>query len=86
MLWTKIMKEVAEKCVASARNVAEGNPTLGELLKKGENPMIKKTHYEFAAVIREAVNQLQYYQFGEGEDMVLSARVLYELADALENL
>lgn len=85
-MWSKRMKEVAEKCVSSARNVAEGNPTLGKLLKKGENPLIKKTHYEFAAVIREAVNQLQYYQFGTGEDAVVSARVLFELAEELENL
>jgi hypothetical protein len=48
--------------------------------------MVAKTYYEFAAVIREAVNELQYYHFGDGEDMVVSARALYELADALETL
>jgi hypothetical protein len=48
--------------------------------------MITKTYYEFAAVIREAVNELQYYHFGDGEDMVVSARALYELCDELEDL
>jgi hypothetical protein len=80
------VNELAQKCVAAARNVAEGSPTLGELIREGKDPMIKKTHYEFAAVIREAVNALQYYNFREGEDMVVSARALYELADELEAL
>jgi hypothetical protein len=80
------MKQIAQKCVASARNVAEGNPTLGKLIQEGRDPMIAKTYYEFAAVIREAVNELQYYHFGDGEDMVVSARALYELANELEVL
>ena len=41
------------------------------------------------ATIREIVNEHQYYQFCEEEgveDMVVDARVLYELADELEAL
>ena len=41
------------------------------------------------AVIREIVNEYQYYQFCEEEGveaMVVDARVLYELADELEAL
>ena len=80
------MTELAQTCVVAARNVAEGSPTLGKLIREGKDPMIKKTHYEFAAVIREAVNELQYYNFENGEDMVVSARALYELCDSLEAL
>jgi hypothetical protein len=80
------VNELAQKCVAAARNVAEGSPTLGKLIREGRDPMITKTYYEFAAVIREAVNELQYYHFGDGEDMVVSARALYELAESIENL
>ena len=42
-----------------------------------------------AAAIREIVNEFQYYQCCEEEgveDMVVDARVLYELADELEEL
>ena len=39
-----------------------------------------------STALREVVNQLQYYNFGDGEDMVVSARALYELADELEVL
>jgi hypothetical protein len=38
------------------------------------------------AVIRAIVNEFQYYHIGPGEDFVVDARVLYELADELENL
>jgi hypothetical protein len=41
------------------------------------------------AVIRAIVNEHQYYQFCDEagvEDMVVDARLLYELADELENL
>ena len=38
------------------------------------------------AVIREIVNEFQYYHFGPGEDMVVDARLLYELVDELEKL
>jgi hypothetical protein len=40
-----------------------------------------------AAAIREIVNEHQYYQFCEEEgveDMVVDARLLYELADELD--
>ena len=42
-----------------------------------------------AAAMREIVNEFQYYQCCEEagvEDMVVDARVLYELADELEEL
>ena len=42
-----------------------------------------------AAAIREIVNEFQYYQCCEDEgveDMVVDARLLYELADELEKL
>ncbi len=73
------MTERAQKCVAAARNVAEGNPTLGKLIREGKDPMIKKTHYEFAAVLREVVEQ---YRVG---GLLYCADVL-ELADELEAL
>jgi len=82
----KKMTEIAQKCVAAARRAREGNPTLGELIKQGKNPMQAKVLYEFGAVLREAVFELQYYHFGDGEDMVVDARKLYDLADAIENL
>ena len=39
-----------------------------------------------STAIREAVFELQYYNFEKGEDLVVSSRALYELCDALEAL
>ena len=39
-----------------------------------------------ATVIREIANELQYYQFEGAEDMIVSARAIYELADEVEKL
>jgi hypothetical protein len=39
-----------------------------------------------STAIREVANELQYYNFGLGEDMILDARDLYDLADELESL
>jgi hypothetical protein len=39
-----------------------------------------------AAALREVVHQLQYYNFGEGEDMILDARAILDVVDELEAL
>ena len=39
-----------------------------------------------ATSIREVANELQYYNTSEGEDMILDAYKLYELAEELEAL
>ena len=39
-----------------------------------------------ATAIREVSNELQYYNFREGKDMILDSRNLYDLADELETL
>jgi len=73
------MTETAQKIIASARNVAEGSPTLGKLIREGKDPMITKTYYEYAAVLREVVEQ---YRVG---GLVYCADIL-ELVDELEDL
>jgi len=80
------MTETAQKCVAAARNVAEGNPTLGKLIREGRDPIQAKVLYEYGAVLRTLVEELQYYNFAEGEDWIIDARKIYDLADALEAL
>ena len=42
--------------------------------------------YEIANALREVVSELQYHNFGEGEDMILDARAILDVCDELENL
>ena len=43
------------------------------------------TESGLVAALRELVFQLQYYNTSEGEDMVLDARSILDVADELEN-
>lgn len=51
-----------------------------------DTTMDKDSRKIIADVIREIVNQLQYYNPGEGVDMIVDAQALYELSDELEKL
>ena len=46
----------------------------------------KLNNTALANVLREVANQLQYYNFGEGVDMIVDSHSLYEVADELEVL
>ncbi len=74
------MTERAQKIIDAAHRVVDGGVSLGKLIREGKkNPMLKKTHYEFAAVLREVVEQ---HRVG---GVVYCADIL-ELADELEAL
>jgi hypothetical protein len=55
---------------------------------KKVNDAYETTYTEsgLVAALRELVIQLQYYNFAEGEDMILNARDILEVADELETL
>jgi hypothetical protein len=81
------MTERAQKVIDAAHRVVDGGVPLGKLIREGRDPMIKKTHYEFAAVLREVVNQLQYQSFHHTEEYYqLDASDILELANELEAL
>ena len=73
------MTERAQKVISAARNVAEGSPTLGKLIREGRDPMITKTYYEFSAILREVVKQ---YRVGG----LIYCEDILELANELEAL
>ena len=51
----------------------------------GKNPTFDDDKKAIAAVVREIANEFQYYNSGEGEDMIIDARDLYDLATELES-
>jgi|GEM_PF-6391422 hypothetical protein len=83
------MTETAQKIIAAARNVAEGSPTLGKLIREGRDPMITKTYYEYAAVLRTLAEELGYNNFnidGDHGINVVNVKDILKLVDELENL
>ena len=73
------MTERAQKIIAAARNVAEGSPTLGKLIREGKDPIQAKVFYEYAAVLREVVEQ---YRVGG----LIYCEDILKLANELEAL
>ena len=55
----------------------------GELIDNGVKDS-EDVRQGLSTAIREIANELQYYNTSEGEDMILDAYKLYELADELE--
>jgi len=83
------MTETAQKMIAAARNVAEGSPTLGKLIREGRDPMITKTYYEYAAVLRTLAEELGYNNFnidGDHGINVVNVKDILKLVDELEAL
>ena len=83
------MTEKAQKIIAAARNVAEGSPTLGKLICEGRDPMITKTYYEYAALLRELINQCGYDNYNVDGDhgmLVVNVRDIIGIVEILEEM
>jgi hypothetical protein len=57
----------------------------GELIDNGVKDS-EDVRQGLSTAIRQIANELQYYNTSEGEDMILDAYKLYELADKIEAL
>ena len=83
------MNNIAQKCVSAARNVAEGSPTLGKLIREGRDPMITKTYYEYAAVLRSLIENCGYDNYhidGDHGIGVVNIKDILEIIEILEGL
>jgi hypothetical protein len=83
------MNNIAQKCVSAARNIAEGSPTLGKLIREGRDPIQAKVFYEYGAVLRTLVEELGYDNYhidGDHGIGVVNIKDILELADELEAL
>ena len=83
------MNNIAQKCVSAARNVAEGSPTLGKLIREGRDPIQAKVFYEYGAVLRTLAEELGYDNYhidGDHGIGVVNIKDILTLADELEGL
>jgi hypothetical protein len=82
------MNNIAQKCVSAARNVAEGSPTLGKLIREGKDPIQAKVFYEYGAVLKTLVEELGYDNFnidGDHGMLVINVRDVLGIIEILEN-
>lgn len=57
----------------------------GELIDNGVKDS-EDVRQALSTTLKELANEYQYYNPGVGEDMIIDARILYELADELEEM
>ena len=82
------MTEKAQKIIA-ARNVAEGSPTLGKLIREGKDPMTTRVRHEYAALLRELINQCGYDNYNVDGDhgmLVVNVRDILYIIEVLEEM
>jgi hypothetical protein len=83
------MNNIAQKCVSAARNVAEGSPTLGKLIREGRDPIQAKVFYEYGAVLRTLVEELGYDNYhidGDHGIGVVNIKDILEIIQILEEM
>jgi hypothetical protein len=83
------MNNIAQKCVSAARNVAEGSPTLGKLIREGRDPIQAKVFYEYGAVLRTLVTELGYDNYhidGDHGIGVVNIKDILEIIQILEEI
>ena len=83
------MNNIAQKCVSAARNVAEGSPTLGKLIREGRDPIQAKVFYEYGAVLRTLVEELGYDNYhidGDHGIGVVNIKDILEIIQILEEI
>ena len=83
-------KQQTQKLLDATHRVAEGNPTLGKLIKEGhQSPMISKVRYEYAALLRELIYQCGYDNYNVDGDhgmLVINVRDVLGIIEVLEEM
>ena len=83
-------QQQTQELLDATHRVAEGNPTLGKLIKEGhQSPMISKVRYEYAALLRELINQCGYDNYNVDGDhgiLVINVRDVLGIIEILEEM
>jgi hypothetical protein len=77
-------QQQTQELLDATHRVAEGNPTLGKLIKEGhQSPMISRVKYEYAALLRELIQQCGYTK---DELLVVNVREVLGIIEVLEEM
>ena len=82
-------QQQTQELLNAAHRVAEGNPTLGKLIREGKEPMSARVRYEYAALLRELINQCGYDNYNVDGDhgmLVINVRDVLGIIEILEEM
>ena len=85
----KAQKQTQE-LLNSAHRVSDGGVPLGKLIKEGhDDPMTTRVRYEYAALLRELINQCGYDNYNVDGDhglLVVNVRDIIGIVEVLEEM
>ena len=77
-------KQQTQELINAAHRVADGGVPLGKLIRDGhQDPMVARVRYEYAALLRELINQCAYTK---DELLVVNVRDILGIIEILEEM
>ena len=83
-------KQQTQELLNAAHRIADGGVPLGKLIREGhDDPMTTRVRYEYAALLRELINQCGYDNFnidGDHGMLVVDVRDIVGIIEVLEEM
>ena len=83
-------QQQTQELLNAAHRIADGGVPLGKLIREGhEDPMTTRVRYEYAALLRELINQCGYDNFnidGDHGMLVVDVRDIIGIVEILEEM
>ena len=83
-------QQQTQELINAAHRIADGGVPLGKLIKEGhQDPMVARVRYEYAALLRELINQCGYDNYNVDGDhgmLVINVRDVLGIIEILEAL
>ena len=81
-------QQQTQELLNAAHRIADGGVPLGKLIREGKEPMSARVRYEYAALLRELINQCGYDNYhidGDHGMLVINVRDVLGIIEVLEN-
>ena len=83
-------KQQTQELLNAAHRIADGGVPLGKLIREGhDDPMTTRVRYEYAALLRELINQCGYDNYNVDGDhglLVVNVRDIIGIVEVLEEM
>ena len=76
-------QQQTQELLNAAHRVSDGGVPLGKLIREGKEPMISRVKYEYAALLRELIQQCGYTK---DELLVVNVREVLGIIEVLEEM
>ena len=82
-------QQQTQELLNAAHRIADGGVPLGKLIREGKEPMSARVRYEYAALLRELINQCGYDNYNVDGDhglLVVNVRDIIGIVEILEEM